>query len=478
MTDRYVLATGSNTAPYETRAKAATSLKTAADAAAANEKIYIGNTHSDALTVDTTYTLAAGVQIISFDAGDTAEPPTTYAAGATITANATAGVDITINGAGLIKGLTIISGGSSGTGNITFAGVDASHLTFENCTVTVPNTNSGSVINIGSQGASGNTTVITRNCTFKFGHVNQDFFISKRWVDEGSMLVDGAGSIPTRPFTGVGPGFYDLIGSDLSACSGVLFGVSSSPYIVNMVGCKIHASSTLLDTTSDDQCGEIFAWDCASGDTHYNFRHHSHRGTTTVSVAIAMNTADAAKYDGTNPFSVVITGNANARFDCPYYSPWVEAFHDDTGAITPYFEVLRDGDAGAYTNAQCWAEWFYKGTSGSTRMTFATDRVVPLAAAANQADGAGLASWAGEGGSAKSMKLDTGAAITPAELGGIRGRIGVVGAIAVYWNPKILGLGATAVQVERALGAQFVNTNVTTSGGGASAYARSRVVNG
>jgi hypothetical protein len=61
-----------------------------------------------------------------------------------------------------------------------------------------------------------------------------------------------------------------------------------------------------------------------------------------------------------------------------------------------------------------------------------------LGTPANQATGAGAGSWTGENATAWFGKCDSGAAITPAEVGEIIGRL-VVGepSITVYLDPQI-----------------------------------------
>ena len=126
---------------------------------------------------------------------------------------------------------------------------------------------------------------------------------------------------------------------------------------------------------------------------------------------------------------------------------------------------MRDGSTTAYNDDEVWAEFACKVTSGSTLATIATDRKVPLAAAAAQANGVGTGSWTGLGGSAKSMKVDAGAAQSFAEIGTVRGRIAVTGSVSVQLDPKIRGL-ATDSTLERVSGASFVNAFKSGSSGG------------
>jgi hypothetical protein len=121
-----------------------------------------------------------------------------------------------------------------------------------------------------------------------------------------------------------------------------------------------------------------------------------------------------------------------------FETPWIDFYNTTLSSLTPRFEILRDGSATAYTNAEVWAEFFVKDTSGTSKSTLYTDRVVLNASPANQTTGAGLSAWTGEGGTAWSGKVDAGGARTPAEIGSIRGRVCVAKPSAtVYVDPFI-----------------------------------------
>src|SRR5512139_2589116 len=118
MANVYVKASGSGTSPYDTWAKAATTLKVATDFASAGDVIY-AHQESETITVDTTYTLASGVKIIcSNDAVN--EPPQTLG-NRTITST-TLGVDINIstaaNGWGYIYGLIMQAATGASAANV------------------------------------------------------------------------------------------------------------------------------------------------------------------------------------------------------------------------------------------------------------------------------------------------------------------------------------------------------------------------
>src|SRR5512139_3561680 len=137
MANVYVKASGSGTSPYDTWAKAATTLKVATDFASAGDVIY-AHQESETITVDTTYTLASGVKVIcSNDAVN--EPPQTLG-NRTITST-TLGVDININAAAngwfYIYGLIMQAASGASAADIKLLGTNNAVGILENCTFTL-----------------------------------------------------------------------------------------------------------------------------------------------------------------------------------------------------------------------------------------------------------------------------------------------------------------------------------------------------
>jgi hypothetical protein len=185
----------------------------------------------------------------------------------------------------------------------------------------------------------------------------------------------------------------------------------------------------------------VTAFNCDAGDNHYAMYHGDAFGETTVSTTVYANTG--ASYDGTNKASWKIVTTANCNYYYPYVSPWMDVYHSGTSAISPYLEILRSGSTTKYQNDEVWGEFSYQGTSGSTKATIVSDRMVPLGTAADQtASSLGASNWTGEDATNNAyMKLESGS-ITPAEIGHLRARV-CVGepSITVYVDPLIRGLG-------------------------------------
>lgn len=446
----HVKAGSSNTAPYETWAKAATSMGTAVSAAGANDFIYVDSTFSETGLSSTTYAPAVGVQIISTN-DTTNNTPTTYLAGASV-ATTTTGAWIVNSGEWF--GITFKAGSGSSSSSISLGNLDNSSPSFEDCTFQHVTTSANGVVNIGVASTTvSNVFVHTKNCSFIWVATGQGFLLRGNWQDEGSNLDAGATHPAALIKTISFPSDITLNGSDLSANTGTYFPAGGGNYVARLVECKLGVGATIQAALTVDGSGEVWIYDCDSADNHYKFQHICYRGSTLAGVATYLTAG--ATYDGSTHFSLTITA-ANATFGSPYYSPWIDVYNAGTSAVTPYFEVNRSVSATAYTDGQVWAEFMVKTTSGSTRTTLSTDRRGPLAAAVNQAAGIGNSAWTGLGGSSWSGKCDSGSSVTPAAIGYIRGRIVMATNDNIVVDPRIYGLGVANL-FERVTPTGFIN---------------------
>lgn len=441
MTTYYIASAGSNTAPYNTWAKAATTPLTVTALMGAGDIAYIRN-EAFAITVDTVYTFAgtAAAPCWLISTADTAEPPTTVASGAHITGSATAGVDVTINGKAHIVGVDFTSGGSTTAGSVNLSlALDDCALYFENCVFTIGNSNGGSAFSINN--GSYNGYIRTQNCSFVFWHTAQRINQNIEWNSSNDTFA-ATGIVPTGLLSG-GRGTVNLVGANLSAITGTLLpATTSQPTTVNFVQCKIGTGVTIADASTGPGHFEAFLYDCAAGDTHYQFAHYNYWGNTTISSAIYLNGSNGASYNAADAKHSWKISGVNGTFATPYVSPWIDVYNEGVSAVTPRLEIVRVGSATAYNNDEVWAGFAAKITASSTMTTINdSDRKVILATAAAQASSSlGAGDWTGEGGTAWFGKLEPSATITPAEIGHIRARVSVAGANTVYVNPKILGI--------------------------------------
>jgi len=229
-------------------------------------------------------------------------------------------------------------------------------------------------------------------------------------------------------------------GADWSVATNSLFksGVGSSG-VAFLSHCKLGTGVTILatQTPANKSSTNVWLYNCASSDEHYQMGHYDAFGSTIVDTGIYAN--DGAQYDGTNYCSWKIVTTAYCSYYTPYVSPWIDCYHSGTSAITPYLEILRNGSTTAYQDDEVWGMFSYQGTSGYPLATIVDDRKGLLASAANQTAGVGTSGWTGDTG-AWSGKLSPTASITPAEIGHLRARV-CVGepSITVYVDPTIRG---------------------------------------
>lgn len=443
MADYFVASGGSNTAPYDTWAKAATSLATALAAATAdNDRViiqYNGVPTGDAeLAADTTYTFAGNIALIASTNSGTSTVTPTAMGSANWIGNSTTNRGITLAGAFRVHiyGITLRVSGTL-SDDILLGGTDGAHYEFDACRIWQGNTSTAADIHLGLDGQI-NTFLKLSNTEFVMGATGATG-VTIRCCNLEMINCTYSGSIPSVLFQGANRGgLHKFYGCDFSTITGSLFNHSvAQPVTFILETCKLGSgSSVFASTPSPANKGSAVAWlfDCAVGDEHYHLQYHDAFGTLTVDTAIYAN--DGAQYDGTNRCSWKIVTTANCSYYTPFVSPWFDVYHSGTAAKTPSIEILRDGSATAYQNDEVWGEWAYKGTTGSTKTTMVNDRKALEAAAANQDAGVGTSGWTGENATAWSGKL-AGASITPAEIGHIRGRV-LVGepSITVYVDPQ------------------------------------------
>ena len=449
MATYFVASGGSNTSPYDTWAKAATSLQTALTAASTNGDIVVIQhdavpTANKEQSADTTYTFQADVSLISASADDasTAYTPTAMGTENWI-GNSTTNTFIRIAGADkniLVWGVTFRLSGST-LDPFQPAYSAGLHSVLDNCYVWGSGTATGSLFQM--TGTVGSYCELM-NSTLRFGHADQGILVSGKLRCE-NVTVSSSGTAPALLYTGTTAiGTAEWVGCDLSYVTGTLVGdvTATGNWIFDR--CKLGSGVVILAAqTSNPTLGspEVYVYDCSSGDTHYHFAHYNAVGQTEVSTSIYAD--DGAEYDvaGTK-FSWKIDGSANSNLAHPYLSPPIHLYNETTGSQTPSVEILRNGSTTAYTNGQVWGRFTFKGTSGNPMAEFATDSVAFLGTPANQDTGVGTTGWhdtsvPGNPATAWSGKVDTGSAVTIGEVGTISAQIAVVGAITVYVDPQI-----------------------------------------
>ena len=447
MATYFVSSSGSNTAPYDTWAKAATSIQTALSAATSSGDViviqYNAVPSADAeVSAATTYIAAANIKIISAtNNGGTSFTPNVMGTGSWL-GNSTTSRSLTVSGAFnvYIYGVTFRTAAVS-TSTLVFGATSDMQLTMDSCYIWQGNTSSSQVIRFGPGGTnSANTFVKVRKCTFRFGNVGQSIRVAASLEVEdcsisssGSAITDiWCGSESTDP---AGSSFT-AIGCDFSAAAtgANIVGDTTRPILeFKFVQCKLPASYVALGTQTvpNKSAARVWLFDCASGDTHGILEYSDGLGSMVMDTGIYYTTTPSLA-------SWKIVTNSYCSDNSPFETPWIDQYNTSFSAVTPRIEILRDGSATAYTNAEVWGEFFVKDTSGTSKSTFYTDKVDLMGTPSNQATGAGTGSWTGEG-TAWSGKVDIGGiTVTPAEVGMVRGRVCVgIPSATVYVEPYI-----------------------------------------
>jgi hypothetical protein len=435
----FVASGGSNTAPYDTWAKASTSLQTALTAATSAGDIiviqYNAVPSGDAeLAADTTYTTGNSCQIISAsnDGGSSYTP--TAMGTANWIGNSTANRSITVAGADdsvYIYGVTFRTASSPARG-IVIGGSIGQAFRCESCYFWAGNTASTTIVVAGTAGSSIGVFTEFVNCTFRAGATGQSIRVDGTALFVG-CTVSSSGSTPTTLLAMSSSSVANHVtfsGCDLSLVTGTLVGNFGNPYIAVFDRCILGAGVTVLAAQSSNptrSSASAYLFDCSSGDTHGLFGYYDALGSVVSDTGIYFTSGAAAQ-------SWKIVTTANAGVFAPFVTPLVSYYNSGTSAITPYFEILRDGSTTAYNDNAVWAEFSAKTTTSSTKATFSSDKGTGSA----QANGVGLGSWTGESGTAWSGKCDSGSSITPAEVGAISGSIYVAAAsTTLYVDPQI-----------------------------------------
>ena len=410
----------------------------------AGDIIKIHKTHAEALSADTTYTFAARVLSVVVDK-DAADALATMDGTTGYIGHTSLNRGITIAGAFNLYfyGLAFRVSGSVAD-NLALTSTDGQHCLFDACKLYVDNSATGSRILPASAGSITNQSVILRNCTFRFGNGSQGIGLeSHANIQMYGCSVDAAGTIPTAGLfktANRNPTRLHLEGCDWSAMGSnyLIADQTVVPVEIVMVNCKLH-SGAVATTQSLVSPGsiDVSLYNCSSGDTHYHIAHYAGHGNTVVDTAIYI--SDGATPDGgTTRTTWKVTGLTGACQCNPYISPWFDVYNAGGSSLQPYVEILRNDSTTAFKDNEVWVEFSYQGNSGSPQSLLVWDRQTdPSGSGASQDNGAGLASWTGESGTAWSGKLMATAAFTPAEVGHLRARIYVAGAFVAYVDPKI-----------------------------------------
>lgn len=197
----------------------------------------------------------------------------------------------------------------------------------------------------------------------------------------------------------------DLTGGATASTATLVADGGITPGAVRLVGCILPSSYAVLSGAGNlNESGlEVLLTNCKAGSTTGIHAYANALGSMTNNTTI--------KYNG-EAYSWKIDANSSASRAAPFRTPWIWGQVGTGASITPRFEILRDDDTGALTDAQVWCEQGAEVTASSPIKTFDSSEAAYSSSGSNIAMGAGLTAWAGESGTAWSGKVDCGA-ITP-----------------------------------------------------------------
>lgn len=321
---------------------------------------------------------------------------------------------------GHVYGITFRTGtGTSAVLNIgAYAAPTA--LTLEKCKLEALSTNSNAagLLAFGSSSASftpGTTRLV--NCTLKVANgtgANTLHVLGANLHIIGGLWAPTSAT-PTNGISVTKGAKVVVEGFAAQAASYLVVGSSSSFSSVQFVRCELPASVPVYYPTAQV---EVLVSDCSSDGTLGMFGYYNLYGSVVSDTGVYVTAGAAGR-------SWKITTSSSTVIGTPFITPYLDWYDEGTSAITPYFEVLQTGSATPLTEGQAWAEFAVKEDAGMARSSHYSDRMLlsNVGTAADQAAGAGAGIWTGAGGTNWSGKLDSGAAVTPAVAGHIRGRV-------------------------------------------------------
>jgi hypothetical protein len=407
----------------------------AAAVAAANQDgdiIYRSHTSEENLASTTTYTYQADIQDICIDFDTDLIVDNTGYIGSQITNRS-----VILGG---VKKCSLVNWGykctSGSVHSLTLGNSNlGSQLELLNGTISFGASNNARLY-IGHSNASACNYIALNGVTYSAQHANQAITVRGATFEVNNLKFTGSLTALNVIFIGLGAGnFSKISNTDFSYfdsgqtivgdCTG-----SSSVFIFN--NCRFPSNYILkgAQTITNLSSADIFAYDCAVGDTHIAMHHANAYGETVT---------DTGKYANDNiglaNLSWKITTTANPSTAFPYKTPWITRKITSLSEISPFIDIIRDGVDTPYTDGQVWIEVEVKTTDGSVVMTTYSDKVALLGTPANQETGS--ATWTNVGGTTWKGKLGVGA-LNPAELHFIRARICVGVANTEFWaDPQV-----------------------------------------
>lgn len=412
---------GSNTAPYDTWAKAATTLATLIAIPLTNaDTIYVGPSHSESTGAGglaASFPSTLGLRMLGV-ADNTTSPPTTLVSSPTATFATSAGNTVAITGCAYIYGCIFQAGTSTSSAVLSVAsGTAASQIVSENCRYATGCSGSTARIQIGATGSTINKGYETRfrDCVFHLSATTQRIQLASGRHRFRSCSMDASSAVGTV-FSLATDGVSDAV---FDACD--FSGITGSPNILDQSGtttarlrfidCKFSGTTTYTTGTVPAPGHSLV--EITSPDSMYL---EEFAGIVRSETSITKS-GTAVTINGTDTSWKLSSGSGAQYPQAPLMSleMLVHITAADVGVSKTLTIEFEHDSATGLTNAQIWPEVIYPKESSDDLGGIATSRPDVLTTPTTW--GSSTATWNNTGGQTNPNKQKMTVSFTPQREG-------------------------------------------------------------
>ncbi len=367
---------GSNTSPYETMAKAATTFLVAVDFAAAGDEIRVGHDHSETVGGNVTYTFPgtpSNPNVIK--SVNTSTEAYQKASATQIDTGSTN--DMNWTGSAQLYGMSFKAGDDSN-----WLASGPGFLYLEDCVYEGGSLNS--VIRIGA--TAGRTSARFKNTDINFSASGggRGFEITASLFEwhGGTLLVTGA-VFPTTLFNGgTRNAIVNISGVDMSQLESAIVDISDTKaQLVQLHNCLLHASVALTTGTIIERSSRVLMSGCddTTGNDLFRLEYEDFWGSTFDDAATFRTTGGAKDPDGNTISWQMVSASRAVEFTDPTKSPPIVKWVKTTGSKTFTVNCLWDS-AVDIQDDEVWLEIEYLSASADTDSDLASDRMADIQA--------------------------------------------------------------------------------------------------
>jgi hypothetical protein len=398
MTVYYVDDGGSSTSPYDTWAKAATSINDldTAIAFASGDIVYFGHDHN--CQAENAASLAitgptSGLPVI-FISATTGSSPATYQKGTGTQIDTTEGAtfDVTFDGSFGLEGILVKAGRS-----IVLDQANTEGFVGRNCTFAPGPT--GSAISTGNNSANVrrlNNLIVDLS---QDGTTDRSTVVFATGTGTGRIILNGITFINAAYRTGTvfnstTTGTRIVAGADFSGFTNASLCEICNANLGQMTiaNCKTAGTFALLDNSAPSTYAEFLAVNVGPTDNPAALQYHTYFGDIASSTSIYR--SSGATIEGiANSWLVTTTANCNEY--APFHSPWMPSRVATAG--TKNFDVFISNDTADFLDSEVWIELERRTTVGSPLWTLASDQRATITTTPVAQDDDTTSTWVGAG---------------------------------------------------------------------------------